>query len=354
MAADLRSFAPLSFQRYAPGDCDVCFDIQYCGMCHTDVHFVKNELGGAQYPMIPGHELIGRVTAVGSQVTKLAVGDNVGVGCMVDSCLQCDDCKQGYEQYCSGGGSTGTYGGVAAHGRCGEKGRRTMGGYSNKMVVHEHFAVKVPKDVDLAVCAPLLCAGITMYEPLCEHGCKEGGKRVGVAGLGGLGMMGIKLAAAMGCEVTAISTSPQKEQAAKAMGAARFIDSRDEAALAAAAGSLDVILDTISAPHGYMPFIHMLATHGTLVMLGLGLAPQPLVCLPFLVAHKSLTASRWCAKASLIGGLPRTQEMMDFCCEKQVFPEVEVIGPERVAECLEKLDRGNDSIKRFVLDCSKL
>eukprot|EP00960_Hanusia_phi_P039500 753915-Hanusia_phi.AAC.31 len=342
MSADLGSLAPHKFDRYAPGDMDISFDIKYCGICHTDVHFIKNDLGFSQYPMVPGHELIGTVTAVGSKVTKFQVGDNIGVGCMVDSCMDCKYCKQNEEQYCNTG-STFTYGGVSKYGRCGPAGKPTAGGYSDKMVVNEHFAVKVPKDISLEKAAPLLCAGITMYDPIVEHGVKAGTK-IGIVGLGGLGMMGIKIAKAMGAEVTAISTSPNKEAGAKEMGATNFLLSSDADAMAKAAKSLDIILDTVSADHEVMPYIGLLATKGTHVMIGLTTKPLS-------VAGSALLFGRQNVTGSLIGGMQRTQEMIDFCCSKNIFPDVKVIGATEIKDALTKLEGKNDSLVRYVIDC---
>ncbi|CAE8600486.1 unnamed protein product [Polarella glacialis] len=273
---------PISFTRHTPGDEDISFDIKFCGMCHTDVHFVNNDLENAVYPLCPGHELIGTVTAVGSKVSNFKLGDNIGVGCLVDACLECGSCGEGYEQYCEKG-MTMTYGYPKKHGRCGpDDGCMTMGGYSNKCVVHEKFGVKVPAGADLPRIAPLLCAGVTVFEPLVANGCKEGGKKIGIVGLGGLGMMGIKLAAAMGNAVTAISTSSSKEAAAKACGATSFVVSSDAEAMKAATGSLDLILDTVAAQHEIGPLLDMLNAKGKLVLQGLLTKPVDLNTPPLL------------------------------------------------------------------------
>jgi uncharacterized zinc-type alcohol dehydrogenase-like protein len=312
-------------------------------MCHTDVHFVNNDLGMSVFPLCPGHELAGTVTAVGAKVEGFKVGDNIGVGCIVDACLECGSCGEGYEQYCEKG-MTMTYGGKSAHGRCGPKDLATHGGYSNKMVVHKHFAVKVPADADLPKVAPLLCAGVTLYEPLVAQGCKDGGKNIGIVGLGGLGMMGIKIAAAMGNTVTAISTSPSKEEAAKAMGATNFVLSSDAEKMGAAA-KCDIIIDTVAAHHDIIALIGMLTPKGKLIM-------QGLVNKPLEFMSPKLLFSRKCITASLIGGMPRTQEMMDFCVEKKVFPEVEVIPADQIAGAMKKMEDKLDTVKRFVVDCS--
>lgn len=344
MKNDLDSFEPYEFERYAPGDNDVVFDMKYNGICHTDVQLVKNDLGFSQYPLVPGHELVGVVTQVGANVKGFQVGDHVGVGCMVDSCLECTFCKRGDEQYCKTG-STFTYGGMSTYGRAGPNGVLTKGGYSDKMVVHEHFAVKIPKDAPLERVAPLLCAGITMYDPLKHWNCKPG-MRVGIMGLGGLGTMGVKFAAAMGATVTALSTSPNKKEEALKAGASYFVLTTDKDAMDAAAGSLDLILDTVSADHEIMPCVDgLLVTDGTFVAIGLCPAPMKLMTPPLLFGRKSVAGS-------LMGGMQMTQEMMDFACAKDIFPDVEVIGKDRIAGALKALDKKNDHMLRYVIDCS--
>lgn len=333
-------------ERHAAGEKDISFDIKYCGICHTDIHFVENDLGFSQYPMVPGHELIGVVTAIGKGVTGWAVGDHVGVGCMVDACLDCRYCKRNDEQFCATG-STFTYGGVATYGRCGPAdGKPTIGGYSDKMVVHEHFAIHVPKDAPLDKAAPLMCAGVTMYEPLVMH--KAGpGVKVGIAGCGGLGTMGLKIAIAMGADVYAISSTASKKDDCMKMGCKGFILSSDEASMAAAAKSLDLILDTVSAVHDVNAEGSLLATDGTIVLLGLSTVPVSYAVPNFLFSRHTVTGS-------LIGGMKRTQEMMDFCCSKGIFPEVQVIGQDAIMESLTKLKTKNDSLIRYVIDCSTL
>lgn len=343
MSASLDSLKPHKFDRYSAGDSDVSFDISYCGICHTDVHFIQNALGFSQYPLVPGHELIGKVTAVGSKVTKFKVGDLIGVGCMVDACLTCDKCKCKEEQYCATG-SVFTYGGVTKYGRAGPDGVPTAGGYSDKMVVHEHFGIKVPEGTPLDKAAPLLCAGITMYDPLIYHGVKAG-MSVGIVGCGGLGMMGIKIAKALGATVTAISTSPQKEADAKSMGATDFLISTDAEAMGKAAKKFDLILDTVSADHELMPYIGTLKTDGKHVLIGLTGKPFSLPGAPFLFGRVSVTGS-------LIGGVERTQEMMDFCVKNNIYPNVQVIKGTEIQGALEKLDKKSDTMVRYVIDCS--
>eukprot|EP00227_Mantoniella_beaufortii_P015055 CAMPEP_0197592856 /NCGR_PEP_ID=MMETSP1326-20131121/16142_1 /TAXON_ID=1155430 /ORGANISM="Genus nov. species nov., Strain RCC2288" /LENGTH=360 /DNA_ID=CAMNT_0043158661 /DNA_START=48 /DNA_END=1130 /DNA_ORIENTATION=+ len=346
MTASLDSFEANTVERHACGDDDVVFDIKFCGICHTDVHFVKNDLGMSAYPLTPGHELAGVVTAVGKNVSKLAVGDKVGVGCMVDACHACKNCNKFEEQYCATG-STFTYGGMSTYGRAGPNGKPTVGGYSDVMVVHERYAIKVPADAPLDQVAPLLCAGITMYDPLVRFGCSLGGKKVGIAGIGGLGMMGIKIAAAMGCEVTAISTSANKEAMSMSMGAAKFLLTSDAAAMAAAAGSLDIVLDTVSANHELMPYANLLCGDGQMTLIGLTTEPFSVPGAPFLFSQKSL-------RGSLIGGTQRTQEMIDFCCSKGVYPDIKVIPATEVMDVLKKLEEKNDSIVRYVIDCATI
>jgi len=343
MSASVDSIKPHKFDRHAMGDVDVCFDIAYCGICHTDVHFIQNALGFSQYPLVPGHELIGTVTAVGSKVTKFKVGDKIGVGCMVDACMSCDFCKRKDEQYCATG-SVFTYGGVTKYGRAGPDGVPTAGGYSDKMVVNEHFGIKVPAETPLDKAAPLLCAGITMYDPLVYHGCKPG-MSVAIVGLGGLGQMGIKYAKAMGATVTGISTSPQKEADAKAMGCTNFLLSTDADAMGKAAKSFDLILDTVSADHELMPYIGTLKTDGKHVLIGLTGKPFSLPGAPFLFGRVSVTGS-------LIGGIERTQEMMDFSVKNNIYPNITVIKAPEIQGALEKLDKKSDTIVRYVIDCS--
>jgi uncharacterized zinc-type alcohol dehydrogenase-like protein len=343
-SASLDDMKQIEAIRYDPGDDDVAFDLTHCGMCHTDVHFIENDMGFSQYPLTPGHELMGVVTSVGKNVTKFAVGDSIGVGCMVDSCQTCASCKNDEEQYCATG-STFTYGGVTTYGRAGPNGVPTIGGYSNKMVVNEKFAVKVAKGIDHAKAAPLLCAGITMYDPLKAYLKK--GMRVGIAGVGGLGQMGIKIAHAMGATVVAISRSAAKEAEAKSIGADEFLVSTDANAMKNAAGSLDLILDTISACHDSNLYSELLTTKGTMVMIGLQTTPVSVGCDKFLFKRISVTGS-------LIGGMKNTQEMMDFCTSKGIFPEIEIIKADQISSCLNLLKDGNDRIVRYVIDCSTI
>lgn len=338
---------PLNFKRRALGEYDVHIEMKYCGVCHTDLHFAKNDLGNTEYPLVPGHELAGVCVAVGSKVTKFAVGDHVGVGCFVDSCLECKQCKSGDEQYCSKG-MTGTYGGQPKHGRaeCGEGQATTYGGYSTQMVVHEHFAIQIPKTYPLEKAGPLLCAAITMYDPLKHWGAKEG-TRVGIAGLGGLGQMGVMLAKALGCHVTVLSRGDAKKEFAKKIGADRYIASTDKDEIAAAAKSLDLILNTISANHDIAEFLSLLDVSGVCVQLGLAPKPHAVSQLPLMFGRTSLAGS-------LIGGIKNTQEVVNLCAEKGIFPEVEVHPVTDINRIYEALDSGNDTGVRYVLDLSTL
>ena len=347
LGAEISSIETIDEERRDPGEGDVAFDLDYCGICHSDLHFLKNDLMNTTYPLTPGHELIGTVTSVGTGVKGFAVGDKIGVGCMVDSCLSCTNCQMDEEQYCDKG-ATFTYGSMPAHGRAGPEGKPTVGGYCTKMVVNERFAIKIPASAHdkLAKAAPLMCAGITLYDPIKAFGVTNG-TRVGIAGVGGLGMMGIEIAAAMGAEVTAISLSRSKEERAKALGAKNFVAMNDEESLNAAAGSLDIILDTVSACHDSEPYAKLLDKRGTLVLLGLQVTPVAVGAPHFVFTRKSVTGS-------LIGGIKNTQEMIDFCCEKNIYPEIEVIDASKIGDALQKLEDGNDAGVRYVIDCKTI
>jgi uncharacterized zinc-type alcohol dehydrogenase-like protein len=309
-------------------------------VCHSDLHFVRGEWGPIKYPQIPGHEIVGRVVAVGDAVSKYRVGDNVGVGCLVDSCRSCGSCGQGLEQYCENG-HTQTYGGVEK-----ETGRPTQGGYASEIVVDERFVLRIPDGMDLASAAPLLCAGITTYSPLREW--KVGpGSRVGVVGLGGLGHMAVKLARAMGAHVALFTTSPNKAEDARRLGASEVIVSRDPAAMKAARNSLDVIIDTVSAPHDLDPLLATLCRDGTLVLLGGAPTPHSSPgAFSFIMQRKRMAGS-------LIGGLPETQEMLDFCAQHGIGSDIELLPVQRIDEAYERMLR-SDVKYRFVLDMSTL
>lgn len=332
--------APWSFERRDVGPNDVSIRIRYCGICHSDLHFARSDWGPVQYPAVPGHEIVGEVESVGSAVGDLHAGDLVGVGCLVDSCRSCRSCRDGLENYCESGW-TGTYFGVEQ-----ETGRPTHGGYSDRIVVNRHFVLRMPAGVDLARTAPLLCAGITTYSPL-RHWKVQRGMRVGVNGLGGLGHMAVKFAAAMGARVTLFTTSPAKTADAARLGATRTVVSRDDAAMAAAAGSLDLLVDTVSAPHALDPLLNCIDRDGTLVLLGAPAEPHPAYH-PF-----SLVMRRRSVGGSLIGGIAETQEMLDFCAEHGIGADIELIPYGQVNAAWDRMVRG-DVRYRFVLDTATL
>lgn len=332
--------APWSFDRRDPGSNDVRIAIDWCGICHSDVHFVRGDWGPTPYPAVPGHEIVGRVVQLGSAVTDLAMGDLVAVGCLVDSCRSCPSCGAGLENYCDAGW-TGTYAGVEK-----ETGRPTYGGYSSGIVVDRHFVLRMPAALDPAAAAPLLCAGITTYSPL-RHWRVGRGTRVGVVGLGGLGHMAVKLAAAMGAEVTLFTTSPGKERDAERLGASRVVLSRDAAQMAKAAHSLDVIVDTVSATHDLEPYFNALYREGTLVLLGAPATPHPSPNVFSLLFRRRTLAG------SLIGGIAETQEMLEFCAEHRITADVEIVAANRIDDAWARMLR-SDVKYRFVIDNSTL
>ncbi|MCX5794246.1 MAG: NAD(P)-dependent alcohol dehydrogenase [Elusimicrobia bacterium] len=330
--------APFRFSRREPGAHDVHIRILYCGICHSDIHQVRNEWGGSSYPMVPGHEIVGQVTKVGGQVRKLKAGDIAGVGCLVDSCRVCPDCKRNLEQHCPT--PSFTYNGT-------EQDRKTptFGGYSSDIVVAERFALKVPPGLPLERAAPLLCAGITTYSPLKRW--KAGpGRRVAVLGLGGLGHMAVKLAAAMGAEVAVLSGSKSKAADAKRLGAHEFILTSREGALAKQAGRFDLIIDAVAAPHDINAGLGLLKVEGTLVLLGV--SPKPLELNAF-----ALIGGRRNLAGSLIGGIAETQEMLDFCARHKTPCDVEVIAMKDVNAAYERVVKG-DVRYRFVIDLKTL
>ncbi len=319
---------------------DIEIDILYCGVCHSDLHTARNDWGGTVYSAVPGHEIVGKVTKVGSDVTKLKVGDYAAVGCMVDSCQTCDSCKQDLEQYCQKG-FTGTYNGKDKH-----LGGHTFGGYSEKVVVDENFVLKVPKNLDLAAVAPLLCAGITTWSPLRHWNVKEGSK-VAVIGLGGLGHMAIKLAKGLGAEVTLFSRSPSKEKDAKELGADAVIISTDASQMKSVTGKFDVIIDTVPYVHDVNPYVSTLTINGTIVLVGyLGGLEPILNTVPMILGRKSVAGS-------LIGGIAETQEMLDFCGKHNIVSEIEMINMQDINEAYERMLK-SDVRYRFVIDMKSL
>jgi alcohol dehydrogenase (NADP+) len=331
---------PWSFERRDPGPHDVQIEILFCGICHSDLHTVRGEWGPIAYPQVPGHEIIGRVVGVGAHVRKYHEGDLVGVGCLVDSCRTCSSCEEGLEQYCEGG-FTGTYGGIEK-----QTGKPTQGGYSTAIVVDERFVLRIPAGLDPASAAPLLCAGITTYSPLREW--KAGpGKKLGVVGLGGLGHMGVKLAHAMGAEVTLFTTTASKAADGRRLGADHVVLSTDADAMAAAANSLDLILDTVSVSHDLNPEMNCLRRDGTLVLLGGNPHPHTTPSsMVFIFKRKRMAGS-------LIGGLPETQEMLDFCAEHGVGCDIELIAASEIDVAYERMLK-SDVKYRFVIDVATM
>ncbi len=335
--------APFSIERRAPGPHDVQIDIRYCGVCHSDIHQVRDEWGGAIFPMVPGHEIVGEVSAVGADVGKWKIGDIVGVGCFVDSCRHCDACREGDEQFCSEGMSA-TYNSYERTDGKLDKSRPTYGGYSTRIVVDENYVLRVPDGIELSRAAPLLCAGITTYSPLKRFNVGAGDK-VAIVGLGGLGHMGVKLAKAMGAHVTVLSHSPGKHDDALRLGADDFLSTRDVGVFKQHAGSFDVMLDTVSAKHDYNAFLGLLKRNGNMVLVGLP-EPAPLSAGGLIHGRRSLSGS-------MIGGIRETQEMLDFCAEHGVASDVEVIDAGDINEAYERMMKG-DVRYRFVIDTASL
>jgi len=330
---------PFTFERRTLRPDDVEIDILFCGVCHSDVHHVRNDWGGEEYPVVPGHEIVGKVTRVGSSVSDFRAGDTVGVGCLVDSCRECSPCQHHQEQYCDN--NTLTYADKDRH-----DGTPTYGGYSEKIVVSERFVLRVPENLDLAGAAPLLCAGITTWSPLRRWNAGPG-KNVAVVGLGGLGHMALKLAAAMGAEVTLISRSPGKEEDARHLGAKHVLISSDDSAMAQAAGTFDIIIDTVPYNHDLNPYIATLAADGALVLVGyLGPLDPALNTAPLVYRGKTLAGS-------LIGGLEETQRMLDFCGKHGITSEIELIDIQDINEAYERLLKA-DVKYRFVIDIQSL
>jgi uncharacterized zinc-type alcohol dehydrogenase-like protein len=331
---------PFRFERREPGPRDVEIEILYCGVCHSDLHAARDEWGGAVYPLVPGHEIVGRVTRVGREVTKFKEGDIAGVGCMVDSCRRCINCDDGLEQYCDHD-FTQTYNSPDKR-----SGGVTYGGYANNIVVDEHFVLRIPQGLDLAAAAPLLCAGITTYSPLRQWGV-AGGHKVGVVGLGGLGHMAVKLAHAMGAHVILFTTSPGKAEDAKRLGADEVVVSRDAKAMAAHAGTFHFILNTVAAPHNLDPFLALLRRDGTMTLVGAPAEPHPSPTIFNLIFKRRRLAG------SLIGGIAETQEMLDFCAEHGITADIEMIRMDQINEAWERMLK-SDVKYRFVIDMASL
>lgn len=331
---------PMDITRRKPGAHDIQIDIAYCGVCHSDIHQVRSEWAGTQYPCVPGHEIVGRVTAVGEHVSGFKEGDLVGVGCIVDSCKQCEDCDDGLENYCDG--MVGTYNGPTS-----DAPGHTLGGYSEQIVVHERYVLRITHpEEQLAAVAPLLCAGITTYSPL-RHWQAGPGKKVGVVGIGGLGHMGIKLAHAMGAHVVAFTTSESKREAAKSLGADEVVVSRNAGEMEAHLKSFDFILNTVAAPHNLDAFITLLKRDGTMTLVGAPATPHDAPEVFNLITKRRAIAG------SMIGGIPETQEMLDFCAEHGIVADVEMIRAGQINEAYERMLKG-DVHYRFVIDNATL
>lgn len=331
----------IEFDRHEPGAQDVQIDILYCGVCHSDLHQVRDEWHNTVYPCLPGHEIVGRVMKIGQQVTKFKEGDLVGVGCMIDSCQQCEPCHAQEEQYCEGPkGWTATYNGPLK-----PDGSNTFGGYSNTIVVRDNFVLKVPEGLDIKAVAPLLCAGVTTYSPL-RHWQVKAGQQVGVVGLGGLGDMAVKLATAMGARVVVFTTSPEKEADIRRLGAEDVVLSTDKEAMQKYASSFDFILSTVPTKHDINPYIQLLKRDATFVLVG---ALEPLEP----IDHSQVAFHRRSIAGSLIGGIAETQEVLDFCAEHGILPDVEMIPIQQINEAYERMLKG-DVKYRFVIDMASL
>ncbi len=338
-AQDAKSpLTPFQFERREVGPNDVLIEIAYCGICHSDIHQARNEWGGSQFPMVPGHEIVGTVLKVGANVKKCKVGDLAGVGCLVGSCRTCGSCTEGLEQYCENG-FVGTYNSVE------KDGTPTMGGYSNNIVVNEAFTLTIPPSLEFSAVAPLLCAGITTYSPL-RHWKVGPGHRVGVMGLGGLGHMAVKLAHAMGAHVVVFTTSPDKVEDALRLGAKEVVIAKNPNEMAEQANRFDLILNSISAPIDLGPYLQLLKRDGTMVLLGVP-SEDPKI------QSANLIFKRRAIAGSLIGGLPETQEMLDFCAEHNIVSDVEVIPMQKVNEAFERTVKG-DVKYRFVIDMNSI
>ncbi|MDJ0643168.1 MAG: NAD(P)-dependent alcohol dehydrogenase [Erythrobacter sp.] len=330
---------PMDITRRGLRDDDVLIEISHCGICHSDLHSARNDWGFTKYPIVPGHEIVGTVGAIGEAVTRHAVGDRVAIGCMVDSCLECNHCDRDLEQYCLDGGMTGTYNGIDR-----QDGSKTFGGYSERIVCREEFVLRVPDALPMAEAAPLLCAGITSYSPLRTWNVGPGSK-VAVAGLGGLGHMGVKLAAAMGAEVTVLSRSESKRVDAEKLGAHAFLNSSDKSETKAKAGYFDLVLNTIPVRHDVTPYLHLLKIDGVQVLVGM-IDMMPELHTGVLLGRKVLTGSG-------IGGLAETQEMLDFCAEHEILPDIETIAMQDIQTAFDRME-ASDIKYRFVIDMDSL
>lgn len=339
-AQDAQStMGPWNLERRAVGPKDIQIDILYCGVCHSDLHQVRNEWGGSIYPMVPGHEIIGRISKTGSEVQKFKVGEIAGVGCLVDSCRTCENCREGLEQYCLNGNSP-TYNGLEQ-----DKKTPTYGGYSKIIVTNEDFVLRVSDKLSIQQVAPLLCAGITTYSPL-RHWNVGKGHRLAVLGLGGLGHMAVKFGVSFGAEVTMLSSSASKKEDARKLGAHKFVLTKDPDQLKEVRGYFDFIIDTVSAPHDYNQFLGLLKTNGILICVGAPPTPAQIHAFSLIGGRKSIAGS-------LIGGIPETQEMLDYCAEQQIVSDVEMINIQDIHSAYDRMLKG-DVKYRFVIDLATL
>ena len=338
-------FVPVWIPRHNVGEMDVKFEVLFCGICHSDCTMGRdNPMGMVSYPFVPGHEFIGRVTEVGAKVTKVKAGDVVGVGCYVEACLNCSSCKNDEESYCDN--KTISIGAKKIHGQAGNPDLPTMGGYSGSHVVHEHFAVKIPEGMDLTKVAPILCGGITMFDPLKHWGALDGKKMtIGIVGIGGLGTMGIKLAKAMGHDVVGISRGPAKEAMCKEKGCDFYVDSKDKDSIAKCAEKCDLILNTVSASHDLNVYLPLLAHNGTIVQMGIALTPHPIMQHTLMRKRKSISGS-------VVGGLKATQEVVDFCHKHNILPDCQTITAKDIDWAWDRLmsPEGNAEGIRYVID----
>jgi len=333
------TLGPWNLERRTPGPKDIQIDILYCGVCHSDLHQIRNEWGNSIFPMVPGHEIVGRITKIGSEVKKFKVGELAGVGCLVDSCRKCENCKEGLEQYCLNGSSP-TYNGLEQ-----DKKTPTYGGYSKMIVADQDFVLQISDKLTLQNVAPLLCAGITTYSPL-RHWNVGKGHKLAVLGLGGLGHMAVKFGVSFGAEVTMLSSSPSKREDARKLGAHKFVLTSDPEQLKSVQGNFDFIIDTVSAPHDYNEYLGLLKTNGVLICVGAPPAPAQIYAFTLIGGRKSIAGS-------LIGGLPETQEMLNYCAEHQIVSDIELINIQDIHRAYDRMLKG-DVKYRFVIDMATL
>ena len=333
------TLGPWNLERRTPGPKDIQIEILYCGVCHSDLHQIRNEWGNSIFPMVPGHEIVGRISKIGSDVKKFKVGELAGVGCLVDSCRKCENCKEGLEQYCLNGSSP-TYNGLEQ-----DKKTPTYGGYSKMIVADQDFVLQISDKLPMQNVAPLLCAGITTYSPL-RHWNVGKGHKLAVLGLGGLGHMAVKFGVSFGAEVTMLSSSPSKKEDARKLGAHNFLLTSDPEQLKSVQGNFDFIIDTVSAPHDYNEYLGLLRTNGVLICVGAPPAPAQIYAFNLIGGRKSIAGS-------LIGGLPETQEMLNYCADHQIVSDIELINIQEIHRAYDRMLKG-DVKYRFVIDMATL